>query len=55
MSPAFWFVLVPTLCYAAAMAVYLFRGDAPMAIVYSGYAWANIGLLWLEMLRDTSQ
>ena len=52
MSLAFWFVLVPTLCYAAAMGVYLLRGDWSMAIVYSGYAWANVGLLWLEWLRS---
>lgn len=51
MSIAFWFVLVPTLCYFAAMSVYIYRGDAAMAIVYSGYAWANVGLLWLEMTR----
>ena len=51
MSVAFWFVLVPTLCYAGAMAVYLFRGDAAMAIVYSGYAWANVGLIWLELSK----
>jgi len=51
-SIAFWFVLVPTLCYAAASGVYLFRGDAPMAIVYSGYAWANIGLIWLETVKN---
>ncbi len=52
MSSAFLFILIPTGCYAAAMAVYLFRGDLPMAIVYSGYAWANVGLLWLELLRS---
>ncbi len=52
MSIAFWFVLVPTLCYAAAMAVYLFRGDWSMGIVYSGYAWANIGLLWREVIKS---
>lgn len=54
MSAAFWFVLVPTLCYAGAMAVYLYKGDAPMAIVYSGYAWANVGLLWLEVIRSAT-
>jgi hypothetical protein len=51
-SLAFWFVLVPTLCYAAAMGVYLLRGDWSMGIVYSGYAWANIGLLWLEVIKS---
>lgn len=33
------------------MAMYLWRGDVPMAIVYSGYAWANVGLLWIDYLR----
>lgn len=51
MNITFWLVLIPTLCYAGAMAMYLWRGDVPMAIVYSGYAWANVGLLWLDWLR----
>lgn len=36
------------------MFVYLYRGDHAMAIVYSGYAWANVGLLWLEVIRARS-
>lgn len=51
MSLAFWFVLVPTLCYAGAMAAYLYQRDWAMAVVYSGYAWANVGLLWIEAAR----
>lgn len=51
MTPAFWFVLVPTLCYAGASVSYGLKKDWPMSIVYSGYAWANIGLLWLEWTR----
>lgn len=50
-SLAFWFVLIPTLCYAGAMGYYLSVKDVPMSIIYSGYAWANVGLLWLEVMR----
>jgi hypothetical protein len=48
---AFWFVLVPTLCYAGAAVYYLYIQNMPMVIIYSGYAWANVGLLWIELLR----
>lgn len=51
MSWGFWFVFVPTVCYAGAMVYYLLVGAHQMAIIYSGYAWANVGLLWLEALR----
>ncbi len=51
MNITFWLVLIPTLCYAGAMLMYFWKGDAPMAIVYSGYAWANVGLLWLDWIR----
>jgi hypothetical protein len=27
---------------------YAFQKNWPMLIVYSGYAWANLGLLWLD-------
>lgn len=43
-----WLILVPTLCYAAAAAMYAWQGQWPLAITYSGYSWANIGLLWLD-------
>jgi hypothetical protein len=46
----FLFILVPTVCYAAAAAVYAWKGNYPLAITYSGYAWANVGLLWLDRL-----
>jgi hypothetical protein len=51
MSWTFALILIPTVCYAAAMAAYLMKGDHAMAVVYSGYAWANVGLLWLDMIR----
>lgn len=43
-------ILIPTACYALACAVYAWQGNWPLAIVYSGYAWANAGLLWLDRL-----
>jgi hypothetical protein len=47
---SFWLILAPTLCYAAAATVYAVQRNWPMVIVYSGYAWANVGLLWLDRL-----
>lgn len=51
MSATFWLVLIPTLCYAGAAGMYWWQGDKPLAITYSGYAWANVGLLWVDLLR----
>ena len=50
MSLSFWFVLIPTACYAGASIYYGLAKNWPLAIVYSGYAWANVGLLWLDRL-----
>jgi hypothetical protein len=47
---SFAFILVPTLCYAGASVMYGLQKNWPLAIVYSGYAWANCGLLWLDKL-----
>lgn len=41
-------IIVPTLCYAGAAGMYLWQKNWPLAITYSGYAWANLGLLWLD-------
>lgn len=43
-------ILIPTLCYALAAMVYGWQRNWPLVIVYSGYAWANCGLLWLDRL-----
>ncbi len=48
MSWSFWLLLIPTLCYALAAGVYGWQGNWPMATVYMGYSWANVGLLWLD-------
>ena len=49
MTLSFAFVLVPTLCYAGASAYYASAKNWPLAIVYSGYAFANCGLLALDI------
>lgn len=46
----FWLILIPALCYSSAAAMYAWQKNRPLAITYSGYAWANIGLLWLDRL-----
>jgi hypothetical protein len=48
-SWSFWLVLIPTACYTLAAAVYGVNGNWPMSVVYSGYAWANTGLLALDL------
>jgi hypothetical protein len=50
MSWSFWLILTPTICYSAAAVVYGLQKNWPLVIVYSGYAWANCGLLWLDRL-----
>lgn len=52
MNLSFLFILIPTLCYAGAATVYAFKHNWPLVIVYSGYAWANLGLLWLDRLMN---
>ena len=43
-----WLVLIPTLCYALAACLYAWQGNWPLVIVYSGYSFANCGLLMLD-------
>jgi hypothetical protein len=50
MSGPFFLILIPTACYSLAAGLYAFQKNWPMVIVYSGYAWANVGLLWLDRL-----
>jgi hypothetical protein len=44
-------IVVPTACYAAAALMYGWHRNWPLAIVYSGYTWANAGLFWLDRLQ----
>lgn len=48
-SWSFWLIAIPTGCYLAAACVYGSKGNWPLAVVYSGYCWANLGLLALDM------
>lgn len=50
MSFTFLFILIPTICYGAASFLYALTGKYPLAVTYAGYAFANIGLLWLDRL-----
>jgi hypothetical protein len=52
MSGPFFLILVPTACYGLAALMYAMQKNWPMVIVYSGYAWANVGLLWLDRLMS---
>jgi hypothetical protein len=47
-----WLIVIPTACYAIAAVAYGIQANWPMAVVYSGYAWANVGLLWLDRLMS---
>lgn len=48
MTLAGWLILVPGCCYALAACLYGYQRNWPLAIVYSGYAFANAGLLMLD-------
>ena len=47
----FGLILILTICYAVARGAYLVKGNHAMAVVYSGCAWPNVGLLWLDHMR----
>jgi hypothetical protein len=47
---SFALILIPTGCYSLAALIYAWDKNWPLAITYSGYAWANCGLLWLDQL-----
>ena len=44
-------LVVPTLCYALAAGLYLLKSNWPLAIVYCGYSFANIGLILLDRMQ----
>jgi hypothetical protein len=43
-------IVIPGICYALAAFLYAFHHNWAAAIVYSGYAWANVGLFWLDRI-----
>lgn len=45
-------VTIPLICYGIASAMYASRADWSLAIVYAGYAAANVGLLMLDLSRQ---
>jgi hypothetical protein len=47
---SFALILIPTLCYAGAAVMYGLQKNWALAITYSGYMWANCGLLWLDRM-----
>lgn len=47
---SFWLILIPAFSYALATAAYAYQRNWPLAIMYSGYAWAAVGALWLDVL-----
>lgn len=50
MNWSFWMVLIPAICYGVAAMSYVSQKNWPLAIMYSGYAWAAIGALWLDRI-----
>jgi hypothetical protein len=39
-----WLIILVTVIYSGIAVEQLFKGNIPMAVVYAGYAFANIGL-----------
>lgn len=39
-----WLIVAVTVVYTGIAVEQLFKGNIPMAVVYAGYAFANIGL-----------
>lgn len=39
-----WLIIVTTVIYAGIAVEQLVKGNIPMAVVYAGYAFANVGL-----------
>lgn len=42
-------IIVPTICYASAAVMYAIKDNWPLAATYAGYAFANCGLLALDL------
>lgn len=42
-------VAIVTAMYLTTSVVFLFNGNKQMAIVYLGYSFSNIGLIWANM------
>lgn len=53
MSLTFACVLLPTICYSGAAFLYSSQKNWPLAITYAGYAFANCGLLMLDLAMQS--
>lgn len=42
----FWLVVAVTIAYVGSAIDMGMRGQWPFAIVFAGYAFANVGMLW---------
>jgi hypothetical protein len=42
-----WLIIVTGLIYAFVAGEQVMKGNIPMAIIYSGYAFSNVGLYWI--------
>lgn len=49
MTWPFLLITIPTICYALAAMAYGFQKNWPMVVVYSGYCFANCGLMALDL------
>jgi hypothetical protein len=47
----FALILVPTICYGLAAALYGAKGNWPLTVVYLGYSVANVGLLVIDRMQ----
>jgi len=44
-------IIISTLCYLFTCISCLRQGDNPHGVMWAGYAFANLGLLWYEYLK----
>lgn len=44
-------LVISTLCYALTCISCLRQGDKPHGVMWAGYVFANLGLLWYEFTK----
>jgi uncharacterized protein involved in cysteine biosynthesis len=50
MSWSFWLLLVPTVAYALAAIAYGLQDRWPLCVIFSGYAFSNLGFLYIDIM-----
>jgi hypothetical protein len=50
MTPTAALIIIPGVAYLLAAILYGWQGKWPQCITFAGYAFSNIGLLWLDRL-----